>query len=524
MSCHHSYSNCLYIAVLSLLMNACGLLTVSNLNGADTRRDNPAVLSITEIQADFVRAKILAYDIVEDKDGNPKIAVLRVSGAKNNPARKNDGPRRGIEYIPLDPEKLDGYRLALAIYPQRMIVINAAFPYRDQVAEIAKALKLQNIKGVFDLKVPQFRGLVVERRTVQRDGKTQPWEPLPFEAKYGETINPRKFGDRDDSPDLQSVILHEDHDLTMPLPILLDARYPDVRLASIAKTIQQRRGKGRPWELPKEPKIADVPEHILLRMIDTDVIPGGRYQYRIKVRMQNPNWVGRKNDLGVPAKKENYDLVRREADADVEIIEGPFVELNEPISFPQESFLYAVEPPIDPKDRTSTNDLKPGEALLQIHRWLSVAEEGIYKEPIGDWIVANVVVRRGHYVGGKQWLPLPIWSSMYNRYVIRKLVDIMKVPLRGVLIDPTKPGPKFIVVDIEGGKQRFQNSLKSSEDETASEILLLDESGNLQVRSSSWDQSSPERKEREEAWLKWVERTEKDMKAEDRPKPKNPIK
>ena len=482
----------------------------------DTRRLNPVVLPITEIQADFMWAKIAAFDIRE-VGGKQLIGVIN-----SDPAEKNDPPRPRIDYVPFEAQKLEGKRLAITIYPQRMVILNAAFPYKEQMVEIARSLRLEKVADIFTEAPPRFHGFVVERRIVMRDGKPGKWQSVPVEESYKKTIYPRSLGDHDDA-ELRYVIAPPEHALTMLLPDLspLNGRYPDVRLPSILRAIQKLRETGKPPGTPVFPKGSELPDHILVRIVDNDVLPGSQYQYRIKVRLQNPNWVGVKPD------KARYDLVRRRADADVEIIDGPFVEMKETIRIPVEEYLYAIDPPLpDPKDPKNAIQLKSGEALLQIQRWVSVATIGGYREPVGDWIVADLVARRGTYLGGRQWIPIPIWSSEFNRYLHREMPAEKgsKLIRRGIDMDPTVGGPRLVVADIQGGRQRLRTNLRTIEDESVVEVLLVDEDGRMQVRSSHVDSANPERARREETWRAWVEKVEKETPGISKPKTFDPFK
>ena len=121
---------------------------------------------------------------------------------------------------------------------------------------------------------------------------------------------------------------------------------------------------------------------------------------------------------------------------------------------------------------------------------------------------------RGTYLGGKQLVNLPIWSSQFNRFILREAPPEKgkTTPRRGVFIDPTKPGPTLVVADVEGGLRENRPLSRSSSytEETAAEVLLLGENGSLQVRSSYADRSDAGRNERETAWKNWIEKTEKD--------------
>ncbi|MCE9532644.1 MAG: hypothetical protein K8T89_16220 [Planctomycetes bacterium] len=576
---------------------------------ADKRAINPTVLAISDIQADFMHAKILAYDIDEGADGKLKIGVLEHRPAKgdkidkdnakgvikdiggkfvspksapkqggvgvNNPkggATKapvvDSGPRYEVEYVPLDAESLVGKRLAWTIYPQRMVIIHAEFPYKKQIEEIKNALRLNSPDDVFgvdlpDNDTPYFRGYVIQRQIQFPDGKVEDWHDLSVLENYRSTIYTRKIRDLPNDPNLLYVMLNHRHKLTMPLPVLLSGKYPEMKLKGVQDSIEKLKLANKPPEHQRAPsrfnsegdifeptmgteaggvgqpnigggegmtklpppvvtkegdpksagtkKFADQPDSILLRIIDNDITPGVKYTYRIKIRMQNPNWVGRNAD-DKPEKPQKYEKVSRPSDADVELLEGPWTELKGKVEVPPEDFMFATDPAVDLKGKTTVN-LKPGQGILQFQRWLPVATIENFKEPIADWIVADVVATRGMYLGGKQFVNLPIWSSKTNAYVLRELPadkgSKSKEPRRGVIMDPTKPGPSYVVVDIEGGVRELRLPTKIITEETATEILLLDEKGNLQVRSSFVDRAATERANREKEWLSWIDRTEK---------------
>ena len=501
-----------------------------------------------------------------------------------NQSTVETGPREGVEYVPLDPEKLEGKRLALTIYPQRMVIIHAAFPYKAQVEEIQRALRLEKPELVFTTPdaIPAFRGYSIQRRIVPQgvpdlspEEKERSWQDLDIEAHYRETIFPRSPADKEDDASLQYVMLPPEHELVMPLPALLSGNYPEVHLPAILETMKKLKELNKPPVQPKAqsqlkgegsiyrpagssalnttgqpniggkdginiPKIgkpgtggkdgdmniagstsqiqfSDLPDACLIRIIDNDITPGYHYQYRIRVKMQNPNWAGPFDQKAKTYEKpEKLELVTRQSDAKEEMLPpGPWFEMKGDVSVPREDYLFATDPiPADPKEPTKkVVHLKPGQGLLQVQRWLPFATVGTFKEPVGDWIVADVLVRRGGYVGGKQFVNLPIWSSVYNRYILREVPAEKgmrsKEPRRGVVMDPTKPGPDYVVVEIEGGKQEARLGNRTVSEESASEILLMDSEGTLQVRSSAVDRLDKERDKREQAWRNWVEQTEK---------------
>jgi serine/threonine protein kinase len=530
-----------------------------NLAQSGKRRVNPIALALADTQADFIWAKIVAYDIQKDAGGGLTIGCLvkpksnkadntdiemmakflqdlrkRSGSAGDMPgegkgpmnlrrdagALVEDGPRMGIQYLPLDPEKLQGHRFALTIYPRRLVVVQAALPYKAQVEEIQKALRLQGRNDVFAVypgeTVPQYRGFVVQRQTLAPNGKEiEPWADLDINQSYREIFRRRYQFDED--PRNNYVLLPSGHRLAMPLPVLLGQKYADLRMPALQEAIKEHPVAAS----TNQAALKELPEYILVRIVDSDIVPGCIYKYRIKIVMQNPNWVGAAKDKNdVVPHKEKYDLVSRPSDADVESIESPWIEVKETVSVPRESFLFAVDPLSDPKDSKGRwlNPLKEGQGLLQIQRWISyVAAFGNNKEPVGDWLVADVVATRGTYLGGKQLVKLPLWASEYNSYILREVPPELgrKESRRGVVIDPTRPGPRFAVVEVEGGMCDYQQATKSvnMREETATEVMLMDDDGRLQVRSSYSDRLDRSRAQREEAWKAWVERTEQDTKS-----------
>ena len=572
---------------------------------ADTRRVNPKVLGVSAIQADFLWARILAYDILPTEDGRATIGVLNhkppqpkaldkesVTQFCKEIARRQALPRRpmpkggpmgmppmglppgpiggpmdpgfepglaiptsgrfGVEYVPLDPEKLDGKRLALTLNPQRMVVVQAAFPLKAQLEETARALRLNQLSDVHTAAsaAPAFRGFIVERQRVDRNGKAGNWEPLDVNEQFAQTIHSRKLADLDEAPDLQSVMLPPEHELTMPLPRLFEDKYPDVRIPAIRdaiRTSMERNQPPVPFKAPAnlqgrgnlfkpvklnpvavfgqpnaelfeslpprmdapiaaDPKsIDEVPAAILVRFIDNSVEPGTGYRYRIKVRMQNPNWVGPREG-GRVADPAAYERVARRRDADIEVIEGPFVEMNQIIVAPRESQSFAVDPPpADLKAETPPIRLRHGEGLIQIQRWLPYVNIKGFFEPVGNWIAPNVIAAPGRFLGGEQLILLPIWSSEANNYLQRAVASerFSKSTRYGVLTDPARPGPKLMVVAVDGGLVRGRFSGRTLEEETATEILLLNEDGSMRVLRSTVDNADATRLQREKAWRDW---------------------
>ena len=598
----------------------------------DKRRINPVVLPIAEMQADFMWAKMLANDVREGPDG-PIIGVVPAKGkdklgdnaatlVKEQEARQKGaqtysprpglpqapkggpngaampapietGPRDKVEYLPLDPEKLKDKRLAWTIYPRRMVVVQASFPFKAQIEEIQRALRLENPIDVFDVykpeETPLFKGVLVQRQVLLPDGTVEtPWTDLDVVSNYMRSIYPRKYGDKPDDPSTQYVLLHKGHRLVMPLPMLMGGKYPEIRMETIKETIKKQIALNKPPEVKKDPsqllgqgdpfesvrpstaggagqpnsdplvgkiqakevegkepataetKFAELPEFVLIRFIDDDITPGRLFQYRMKVLMQNPNWWGPMEKKGQHTAQFKRELVSRPSDAEIMLLGADgsneaaikdrfgldgddlrrnlagrtdWKELEAKLSVPREEYLFAADP-VEKDPNKPTSPSKPGQGWLQIQRWLPIASIDKYKEPVADWVVADVLAIRGTYLGGRQLVNLPLWSSEVNKYVLRSAEPEKgkTTPRRGVFMDPTRPGPQYAVVDVEGGCVDSKPLTRNTfiKEFTAAEILLLDENGALQVRSSYADRPDVGRASREKAWKDWIDKTERD--------------
>jgi hypothetical protein len=157
------------------------------------------------------------------------------------------GERMDISYVDVDDEKaFAGKRLALTLYTQRMIVVQAAFPYKDQLENIQKSMKISTMTEFLNKpeSQPTFKGLVVQRREIGPDGSEGSWVPLKFEESY-KPIFMRKFADQEDDYDLNYVKLHPANRLVMPLPLIHSSintsKYPAVRLPELTAEIEKRK-------------------------------------------------------------------------------------------------------------------------------------------------------------------------------------------------------------------------------------------------------------------------------------------
>ncbi len=508
---------------------------------------------------------------------------------------------KGIEYISLDDlDKAigDGKVPAMTVIPLRMITIHAEIPYKRQLEEIKRALRLPNTEEARKWG-PIYDGYEVQRRVT----RLLPGEKVPevivdwptdgkpnyaFEDKYVELINSRKLADNFEDGYLSHFIRY-DMALALPLPQLVEelGLYPKLRLPSILETIKKMkeankppvtdsdlkhriggntdRSKiynlqtgqdtgaeafygagaiGGPTGMMKPPGgkppmgspppsgmppmtggpmtggptrpgdsgfAANAPpieiEQLLLRFVDVAVEPGYSYEYRIRLRMLNPNH-GRDKEIARPI------------DANVKELYSPWAQIDKVITIPTESFLYAADPLgyrkkideeyKDQKDLHNRLQVKDNQAVVEMCTWMEeVRTDGKRREPVGAWVVADMPVGRGEYLGRKTYLKLPLWSSETNQYVLREIADkIVKgsggkeaSQPKGWLVDFST---KSVLVDFEGGKVKTKIGSKEVVEDVATEMLIVRADGKLIVKKSLEDEADEFRTKTIADWEKWI--------------------
>jgi hypothetical protein len=492
---------------------------------------------------------------------------------------------KSLEYIPL--KELDkaiekGKVPAMTVIPLRLVTIHAEVPYKQEVEEIKRALRLPDAEAA-KAWGPIYDGYEV-RRKVSVMGPNGPevwedWADYKFEDKYVERINSRKLADNFEDG-YMSYFIRYDMALALPLPQLVPelGKYPKITLKGINETVKKLQEASRPAISPSDllkrldgrpprediyrpqtgestgaagfygegaiggpkmegpggigpmrpgtgtatgvppggPRLGDSSnanaappveiEHLLLRFVDVDVEPGKTYEYQIRLRMLNPNF-------------ERTKEVANPAYANAKVLYSPWAKIADTITIPPESFLYATDPAeyrkkVDEeyaKERELRDRLqaKDNQAVVEMCHWLEqVRTDGGKREPVGAWVVADMPVGRGQYVGRKQYIKLPLWSSEANQYVLREVAEKVLTSKKevqqpkGWLVDFTT---KSVLVDFEGGHVVTRSAAgKSVTEDVATELLIVLPDGRLQVRSSLNDESDPNRKQITGGWDKWV--------------------
>jgi len=455
------------------------------------------------------------------------------------------GGSTGPEYElkPLPEDKVGNFDLAEEIQPYRMVLISAAFPYKQQLEQFRQALRFTDIeKMLADPKLPgglEFAGINVQRRQ-GRPGESlnnKPWVDLPIETAMKHVmilaVEPDK-SEQDQKLEQMGIIVRPNR-LVMPRPKLDDKlhkeKYPEELPPSVQESLTavEQATKGKSPSAQKKKSRFDLaeyslfgdedtspgadpnppaagtnregslqntqetvrPDKILVRFYDTTVEPGMNYQYRVQVRMANPNY---KNEKAV---SKNITLDKE--------IRGAWAELPQTVRIPDETLFYAVD-----EKRTEGTFAYNDRVAMQVHRWL----EKLQTDPnnrgsvvlVGDWsILEQDWVRRGEYVGGVKETDVPIWWPTFKKYLFALHPDQAKKRAPGAPRTARRQGipvdfdTHALLVDFEGGKRSYQVGANKFVDESPIEVLVLNK-GKLMVHDSKTDTENDERKKRVEEW------------------------
>lgn len=497
-------------------------------------RRRPKVLVPAEIQTAVFRGCVDAYLFNKNF---AKITVL-------------EGPSANGEYEPrmvsvAELGKQGNVRVARQPFPIRMAVVAGSFPYKQQVEEFRSKLGLDSSAAVLDEQRDQddrtqsafrFLGLNLQRRTVNAAGKPKTdYKTLDLAGDYKVWLMNcgRPFGAEE--PGMDKVLFPG---LVMPRLRLfrLEDRepvYPPVerQLKLLQKSIRalaEKRAKRsdtpaetfnpfsptNPPEKPGTARAVELPEHCLFRVFDTTIEPGIVYQYRLQIRMANPNW-GRKDvDRALAEQKE---------------LLSAWMEVPGTVALSPERIYYVVdEKRINPRDKPARNDprwemwqqetIPSQQVVLQFHRWVELAsanpKNADEQDQVGDWVIADrVQVARGDYVGQKVKVDLLMWKFSRDSFVLLRegANPSPRVPAHtGIEVEfgqDRDEGKETILVDFRGGPQAYQPITAPARvfDTSRLEVLMLSPEGKLLARNSADDERSKARMIRRARWRRQVE-------------------
>ena len=270
-----------------------------------------------------------------------------------------------------------------------------------------------------------------------------------------------------------------------------------------------------------------VPDACLIRLFDVNVEPGKTYEYRMQVRMANPNY------HRTESASQTY------ADA-TELPTNSWYVLPQKLTVPNDLYYYAVDQkeldakaPKEPAEpgKEKEKELKlpalpvqPNQTVLQIHRWVD------YLHPksraadlaVGDWVIAErAVVTRGEPIG-PQRVEVPYWRTTQDRFTMA--TDVPPPPAgRAAKLPPSVDVPFVpeneapVVVDFRGGDVTYKRTHPKTDDPAAAtdqppaiqdkaplEVLLITPDGKLLAHDSANDIPDQQRVERLQKVRDWI--------------------
>jgi hypothetical protein len=275
------------------------------------------------------------------------------------------------------------------------------------------------------------------------------------------------------------------------------------------------------------------PDYCLIRVIDATIEPGKTYQYRIRVRMANPNAGRATNEVASPSYRSPKPL------------ESEWFTIPQPITVPPDVHFYAVDqkdidakdPELQPKDGIrrdprpykgihATTTPRPDQTVLQIHRWIDrIPLPGSKDEvAIGDWSIAErVFVYRGEYAGVEEKVEVPFWKASVESFAfvtdpkLKGRGALAKEPILVHFRDEHQNRTQTMLLDFSGTTRSYEKAVKQPEDgekaprgqtitdKISNEVLFLSSDGKLRVHDSIKDSKDQERIDRHQAWRKWIE-------------------
>jgi hypothetical protein len=256
---------------------------------------------------------------------------------------------------------------------------------------------------------------------------------------------------------------------------------------------------------------AVLPEHVLIRVVDVTIEPGKVYEYRLHVRMANPNYK-RNADVLSPSYAVEPELA-----AGKERKDSDWFVVPTKVSVPPEFRYYAVDQKeIDPKNsyrgiHAKDPFYRDQQAAFQIQRWLELAEpsDGNYV-PVGEWTVAErVLVNRGEYIGRTEKVEVPVWRTPSSKFVLAVPPGKQSLRVSGINVPFSVPNEEAVLVDFEGGPQQFDRKIRKDDrpetvkirdDNVSTEVLVVGSDGRVTARNSAYDADDRERIERLNTW------------------------
>ncbi len=264
---------------------------------------------------------------------------------------------------------------------------------------------------------------------------------------------------------------------------------------------------GRPAAMPPgsdpnaPPQGTNPQTHCLIRVIDVTIKPGTIYEYRMQVRLANPNF-GRKNDVASPEYAERKELVS----------EAWYV-IPQKVVVPPEMVYYAV----DQKDVEGKSNYKGlndrlllgrDQVAFQIHRWVESIDSPV-RAFLGEWAVAErLPVTRGEFIGRTVRVKVPVWNYSLDDFDIPQ-TEKGRQKFSGVEVHFGDSRNEAILVDFDGPDHEYKNAApKPVRERTTTQVVIFSSNGKLLARDSYSDEKNDVRQKQLQDWRDRVKEVE----------------
>jgi hypothetical protein len=305
----------------------------------------------------------------------------------------------------------------------------------------------------------------------------------------------------------------DDFDAFTPKQDTIDAKTGEIRGESNFGGLKRRGSGGEgdaPGPLGTEASI-EVPEYCLVRVVDVTVKPGRSYEYRLRVRMANPNYK-RSKDVANPDYAKDEELETK-ADSD------SWSKVPIKVHVDPELDYYAMR--AERVARSAADTTQRDQVIFQAHRWLDqIPQEKSGRDDllVGEWAVADRIhVCRGEYIGRKERVQVPYWRFTREEFVLagdttRKGLPA-GIPVHFGYTRTDRNPPEAILVDFRSGRETSYERVKRIEDrvetrlvkDTAGvEAVLFSPEGRLLARNGAVDLQDDKRIKRHEAYEKRI--------------------
>jgi hypothetical protein len=306
-----------------------------------------------------------------------------------------------------------------------------------------------------------------------------------------------------------------------------------------------RGGEFTPWDNKtnfKAPSQLPPNAKAMIRFVDVDVEPGAVYQYRIQVRLANPNYK-------LSTKFVAYSGLSRIKELVSEWTETQWFNVPSDYQYyliNQEKFVTdaKVAKNLDIGSRT-WEGIADKVVPVQIHKFVDTFKT---KDDIAhyaaDWVIAERIwVARGEMIGRKADVQLVEWDFQRSQWRLgagAEKLDPKKAPKATALEVDFRTEPPVVLLDFVGGKQinKLPKSTSDLREDCAIEALLLMPDLTMKVKNQRDDTDdrdwnvpkdrpgiagSPVAIERQQRFHEWKDRLEairnppKDKDGKDKP-------